>query len=172
MVRPMYLPAALHGIEASLIASGSLRKLRSFMLGVVWSRRQLLANVGAVLSLQTGPLVATLLSVLFGSGLGYCVGIFLFGLRRLVGSIASWRWLVGVALGMVLSIFSLLVLLRLVSGGILLLGLGLVYLCLVTWLALFSILRLAILDAWRNKVAAALCGRAGFRGDSGLFGAP
>ena len=28
-VRPMYLPAALHGIEASLLASDSLRKLRS-----------------------------------------------------------------------------------------------------------------------------------------------
>ena len=44
---------------------------------------------------------------------------------------------------MVLSIFSLLVLLRLVFGGILMLWLGrdLVCLCLATWLALFSILR-------------------------------
>ena len=29
MVRSMYLPAALHGIEASLLALDSLRKLRS-----------------------------------------------------------------------------------------------------------------------------------------------
>ena len=29
VVRSMYLPAALHGIEASLLASDSLRKLRS-----------------------------------------------------------------------------------------------------------------------------------------------
>ena len=33
LVRSLYLPAALHGIEASLLASDSLRKLRSSMLG-------------------------------------------------------------------------------------------------------------------------------------------
>ena len=54
-VRSMYLPAALHGIEASLLASESFRKLRSFICSVVWSRRQPLANVGAVLSLLDGP---------------------------------------------------------------------------------------------------------------------
>ena len=48
---------------------------------------------------------------------------------------------------MVLSIFSLLVLLRWVSDGILLIwvGLDLVYLCLAIWLALFSISRLLFL---------------------------
>ena len=46
----MYLPAALHGIEASLLASDSLRKLRSSIHRVMWSRRQPLACVGAVLS--------------------------------------------------------------------------------------------------------------------------
>ena len=51
----MYLPAALHGIEASLLASESLRRLRSAVRRVVWSRRQLLACVGAVLSLLDGP---------------------------------------------------------------------------------------------------------------------
>ena len=55
VVRSMYLPAALHGIEASLLASDSLRKLRSSIHKVVWSRRQPLANVGAVLSLLDGP---------------------------------------------------------------------------------------------------------------------
>ena len=55
MVRSIYLPAALHGIEASLLASSSLRKLRSAIGKVVWSRRQPLANVGAVLSLLDGP---------------------------------------------------------------------------------------------------------------------
>ena len=34
MVRSMYLPAALHGIEASLLASDSLRKLRSAIRGL------------------------------------------------------------------------------------------------------------------------------------------
>ena len=55
VVRSMYLPAALHGIEASFLASESLRKLRSAVRRVVWSRRQPLASVGAVLSLLDGP---------------------------------------------------------------------------------------------------------------------
>ena len=55
VVRSMHLPAALHGIEASLLASGSLRRLRSAICKVVWSHRQPLANVGAVLSLLDGP---------------------------------------------------------------------------------------------------------------------
>ena len=39
VVRSMYLAAALHGIEASFLASDSLRKLRSSIHRVVWSRR-------------------------------------------------------------------------------------------------------------------------------------
>ena len=39
VVRSMYLPAALHGIEASLLASDSLRKLRSAIRRAsFWSR--------------------------------------------------------------------------------------------------------------------------------------
>ena len=37
------VPAALHGIEASLLASDSLRKLRSSIHKVIWPRRQQLA---------------------------------------------------------------------------------------------------------------------------------
>ena len=55
VVRSIYLPAALHGIEASLLASDSLRKLRSAIRRVVWARRQPLACVGAILSLLDGP---------------------------------------------------------------------------------------------------------------------
>ena len=55
MVRSMYLPAALDGVEASLLASDSLRKRRSSISSVVWSRRQPVASVGAVLSLMDGP---------------------------------------------------------------------------------------------------------------------
>ena len=36
----VYLPSALHGIEASLLAFDSLLKLRSSICRVVWSRRQ------------------------------------------------------------------------------------------------------------------------------------
>ena len=55
MVRSLYLPAALHGVEASLLASDSLLKFRSSICRVVWSRRQPLACVGAVLGLLDGP---------------------------------------------------------------------------------------------------------------------
>ena len=55
VVKSMYMPAALHGLEASLLASDSLRKLRSSIHRVVWSRRQPLACVGAALSLLDGP---------------------------------------------------------------------------------------------------------------------
>ena len=40
VVRSMYLPAALLGVEASLLAMDSLLKLRSSICWVVWSRRQ------------------------------------------------------------------------------------------------------------------------------------
>ena len=144
VVRSMYLPSALHGIEASLLASDSLRKLRSSMVGVVWSRRQPLARVGAFLSLLDGPT---------GCDPAFCVTWFQFQLLRRYLSLwptevgRVYRLLEvasGVALGMVLFIFSPPVLLTLASGGILLLllGLGLDCLCLVTWLVLFNILRL------------------------------
>ena len=147
VVRSMYLPAAIHGVQASLLASDSLRKLRSSIHRVVWSHRQPLAGVGAVFSLVGGPAGCDPAFVLCGFGFGHFVGILLFGPWKLVGFIVFWRWWVGVALVMVLSIFSLLVLLRLVLGGILMLwlDLGLVYFYLAIWLALFSISRLLFL---------------------------
>ena len=88
--------------------------------------------------------------MLFGSGLGCFVGIFLFGLLRLVGPV------------------------HLLSASTAEIGFRWDPLAL-TWsrpgLPLLSNLagpvqhfRAAILDAWRNKVTADLCGRAGFRG--------
>ena len=73
VVRSMYLPAALHGIEASLLASDSLRKLRSAVCRAVWSRRQPLSNVGAVLSLLDGPV---------GCDPAFCIVWFRFRLLR------------------------------------------------------------------------------------------
>ena len=73
VVRSVYLPAALHGIEASLLASDSLRKFRSSVHEVVWSRRQPFASVGAVLSLLDGPT---------GCDPAFCVVWFLFRLLR------------------------------------------------------------------------------------------
>ena len=135
VVRSMYLPAALHGIEASLLASDSLRKLRSAVCRVVWSRRQPLSSVGAVPSLLDG---------LAGCDLAFCVVWFRFRLLRRY--LALWpaevcrvHRLLG--MGMVLFIFFRLVLLRLALFVILMpwLGLGLVCPCLAIWLVLFSI---------------------------------
>ena len=55
VVRTMFTPGALNGIEAPLLAINSWRKLRSFISKVVWARRQPLANAGAVLSVLDGP---------------------------------------------------------------------------------------------------------------------
>ena len=55
VLRSMFIPGALHGVEASFLAGTSLRKLSAAFLGVAWSRRQPIASVGAVLSLLDGP---------------------------------------------------------------------------------------------------------------------
>ena len=88
VVRSVYLPAALHGIEVSLLASESLRKLRSAIRTVVWSRRHPMASVGVLcLACWMGPLVVILLFVLSGFVFVYFVDFWLFGLLRLVGFI-------------------------------------------------------------------------------------
>ena len=170
VVRSMYLPAALHGIEASLLAYDSLRKLRSAVRRVVWSRRQPFANVGAVLrAFWMGLLVVILPFVLFGSVSGYFDAILPF---------AFWPAEVGRVYYRLLEV---------VGGGCP--GHGPLHLLLASaaeigfqwdphalaWvrpgLPLLSNLagpvqhfRAAILDAWRNKVAADLCRPKGFRG--------
>ena len=55
IIRSMYIPDALDGIEASFSVDSSMRKLGSSVFRTVWSRRQPSANVGAVLSLLDGP---------------------------------------------------------------------------------------------------------------------
>ena len=50
VIRTMFLPGALHGIEVSILADTSLRKLRAYV-GLYGP----LANTGAVLSLLDGP---------------------------------------------------------------------------------------------------------------------
>ena len=166
VVRSMYLPAALHGIEASWLASDSLRKLRSAVCRVVWSRRQPLSSVGAVLSLLDGPA---------GCDPAFCVVWFRFRLLRRY--LALWP----------AEVYRVNRLLDMVGEGCP--GHGPVHLLSAsateigfTWdplalawvrpgLPLLSDLagpiqhfRTAILDAWRNKVAADLCRRKGFRG--------
>ena len=166
LVRSMYLPAALHGIEASFLASESLRKLRSSIRRVVWSRRQPLACVGAVLSLLDGP-----------TGCDPACGVVWFRFRMLRRYLALWPAEVG-------RVYRLLEMvgegcpghrpIHLLSASAAEIG--------FRWdpdalawsrpgLPLLGNLagplqhfKAAILDAWRNKVAAELCGRKGFRG--------
>ena len=91
VVRSMYLPAASHGIEASLLASDSLRKLRSSTTGLFG-----LVNLWLVLELCSacwmGQLGVTLHFVWYGFGFVCFVGILLFCPRKLVGFTVFWRW--------------------------------------------------------------------------------
>ena len=70
--------------EASLLASDSLRKLRSSIHKAVWSRRQPLAGTGAVLRLLDGPM---------GCDPAFCVVWFRFRLLRRY--LALWPTAVG-----------------------------------------------------------------------------
>ena len=166
VVRSMYLLAALHGIESSLLASDSLRKLRSSICRVVWSRRQPMANVGAVLALLFGPI---------GCDPAFCVVWFRFRLLRRY--LVLWPAEVG-------RVYRLL---EMVGEGCP--GRGSIHLLsasaaeigfrwdldAMAWvrpgLPLLSNLagpiqhfKAAIPDAWRDKVSVDLYGRKGFRG--------
>ena len=162
----MYHPAALHGVEASLLASDSLRKLRSSIHRVVWSRRQPLANVGAVLALLDGPA---------GCDPAFCVVWFRFRLLR--RCLALWPAEVGRVhrlLEMVgegcpghgplhlLSARAAEIVFRWDPDALAWSGPGLPLLSNLA--GPVEHFKAAILDAWRNKVAADLCGREGFRG--------
>ena len=147
VVRSVYLPAALHGIEASLLASDSQRKLRSSIHRVFG----LVVSLWLVLVLSVACWMGPL-----GVILHFFVVWFRFRLlRRYIALWPShvgrayrhWRWLVRRVLGMVLFTFFLRVLLRLGFGGILLgwVGLALGCICLVIWLALFNTSRLLLL---------------------------
>ena len=154
VVRSVKLPAALHGIEASLLASDSLRKLRSSIHRVVWSRRQPLASVGAVIGLLDGPT---------GCDPAFCV---VWGRFRLLRRyLALWPMEIG-------RVYSFLE--KVSEGGpIHLLSASADEMGALAWsrpgLPLLSNLagsvqqfKAALLDAWRNKVPADLCGREGF----------
>ena len=103
VVRSMFILGALHRIQTSFLAEAGLRKLRAGIVRVVWSRRQSLANPGAVLSLLDGP---------SGCDPAFCVVWFRFRmLRRFLaywpqfpGFISSWSMLLMGALVMVLRV--------------------------------------------------------------------
>ena len=95
VLRSMFIPGALNGIEAFFLAGTSMRKLSAAILGVAWFRRQLCANIGAVLSLLDGP---------SGCDPAFCVVRFRFRmLRRYLacrpGEVSRVYRLLGIAAG-------------------------------------------------------------------------
>ena len=82
VVRSMYLLAALHGVESSLLALDSLRNVRSSVCGVVWSRRQPLR---ACCCATTGALVGSCRKLW---SLRSCS----FGCRPVLGQGCCARW--------------------------------------------------------------------------------
>ena len=174
MVRSMYLPAALHGIEASLLASDCLRKLRSSIHRVVWSRPQPSASVLCLLDGPTGcdptfcvvwfRLLCRCLALrpaevgrvyrlleMVGEG---CPGHGLIHLLSASAAEIGFRW---DPLALAWSRPGLPLLINL-AGPV-------------------QHFKAVILDGWRNKVAADFCGREGFQewpnaGCAWLFAAP
>ena len=166
VVRSMFIPGALHGIEVSFLADAGLRKLRAAIVRVVWSRRHSLASLGAVLSLLDGPT---------GCDPAFCVVWFRFRmLRRFLAYQPG-------------EVFTVERILEHVADGCP--GHGPAHLLvesaaeigfvwspeLVGWaregLPVLSNLagpvqhfRSAVLEGWRGKVSADLCARKGFRG--------
>ena len=104
VLRCMFIPGALHGVEASFLAGTSLRKLRAPFFGVAWSRRQPFASIGAVLSLLDGPSGCDPAFVLFGFVFVCLGGIWLIVLVRFLVFIVCWSVLLRVVLVMVLYI--------------------------------------------------------------------
>ena len=166
VLRNMFIPGALHGIEASFLAESSVRKLRAAFCKVCWSSRQPLAHVGALMSLLDGPV---------GSDPAFCVVWFRFRLmrrylayrpeevskvKRLLAAAAEGCSGHGPAHLLVESAAEVgfswcsqdfgwirpgLPVLDMVAGPI-------------------QHFRSAILDAWRHRVSMSLCSRKGFRG--------
>ena len=166
IVRAMFLPCALHGVEASYLSKGSFLKLRAAAMRAVWSRKQPLACSVSVLGLLDGP---------HGFDPCFCIVWFRFRLFRRYLSFRPDE---------VPRLYRLLDLVHdgcsghgpihaLVAGAH---RIGFSWDSLMTrWdrpgLSGLSDLagpiqyfQSAILDAWRNKVAADLCARRGFRG--------
>ena len=89
VVRAMFLPCALHGVEASYLSKGSFLKLRAAVMRAVWSRKHLLVLV-LYLAFWMCHMVVILLFVLSGSGFVCFVGICLLGLMRILGCTGFW----------------------------------------------------------------------------------
>ena len=166
VLRNMFIPGALHGIEASFLAESGVRKLRAAFCKVSWSCRQPLAHVGAVLSLLDGPV---------GCDPAFCVVWFRFLLMRRYlayrpGEVSRvYRLLAGATEGC--SVHGPAHLLVESAADIGFSWCSRVFGWIRPGLPVLSVVagpiqhfRSAVLDAWRHRVSMGLCSRKGFRG--------
>ena len=166
VLRYMFIPGALHGIEASFLADSSVRKLRAAFCKVSWSSRQPLAHVGAVLSLLDGPV---------GCDPAFCVVWFHFRLMRRYLAYRPeevsrvYRLFAAAAEGCpghgpahLLVESANEIGFSWCSGSLGWIRPGLPLLSMLA--GPIQHFRSAILDAWRHRVSMSLCSRKGFRG--------
>ena len=73
ILRTKFIPAALHGIEASLLSQSSYLRLRAAFVRACWSSKMSMSHSGTVLSLLDGPEVVDP---------GFCIVWFRFRLMR------------------------------------------------------------------------------------------
>ena len=73
ILRTKFIPAALHGIEASLLSQSSYLRLRAAFVRACWSSKMRMSHSGTVLSLLDGP---------EGVDPGFCIVWFRFRLMR------------------------------------------------------------------------------------------
>ena len=69
ILRTKFIPAALHGIEASLLSYSSYLRLKAAFVGACWSSKMSMVHSGTVLSLLDGP---------EGGDPGFCIVWFRF----------------------------------------------------------------------------------------------
>ena len=73
ILRTKFIPAALRGIEASLLSQSSYLRLRAALVRACWSSKMSMSHSGTVLSLLDGP---------EGVDPGFCIVWFRFRLMR------------------------------------------------------------------------------------------
>ena len=90
ILRTMYIPAALHGIEASLLSQSSLLKLRAAFVRACWSSKLTLAHTGTVLGMLDGLECVDPATCVVWFRFRMLRGILLIGQRRLIGFLGFW----------------------------------------------------------------------------------
>ena len=113
LARGKYLLAGLHAAEASYVSSSAISAFRAAIVRAVWSSKMPLANAPAILSLLDGPVdVDPAFHIVWARLRIRCAGILLVALERNPGFFGCWISSLGGPWVMVLSVFSLFLLLN------------------------------------------------------------